>query len=114
MQFIRFLVIFLLVAPVFAKIGDSPPIKDGNTIYRSHENYVEAIDSKTGKLLWRTFLYKSIQPDHYIPGLEEDVQWKIVHLIRLNSTHLEAEGRNHTYWLDKKTGKIIKKLKSPG
>jgi hypothetical protein len=110
MQLIRFLIIFLLITPVFAKIGDSPPIQDGKITYRSHDNYVEAVDSKTRKLLWRTYLYKSIKPDHYKPSLEEDVQWHIVHLIKLNGSHLEAGGRNHTYWLDKKTGKIIKKF----
>ena len=107
-KIILLLSLFLIPLTANAKIGDSPPIKEGFIVYRSHENYVEAIDSRSKKKLWRKYLYKNFVPEHYKPGLEWDVQWHIVHLIKIEGSVIEAEGNNHTYWLNKSNGKVLK------
>jgi hypothetical protein len=113
MKLFCLLALFLLAAPLSAGTGDSPPIHEGGVIFRGHANYVEAASSKTGKLLWRTYLYQNLKPKHYIPGPKHAPQVETVRSMRSQASHLEVEGKSHIYWLDKKSGQIINRILNP-
>ncbi len=63
-----------------AKIGDPAALLVGQTRYSSHANYVEATDVKSHKLLWKTVVYSSIDPEKYDPELERDCAMEHHHL----------------------------------
>lgn len=91
-----------------AKVGDPPPLIDGTVTYRSHANEVEAIDTATGKQLWKTKVYDTIRPASLDPSLEGDVQWNIIWSLRLKEGQLEVKNKaGGVFLLDKKTGKTI-------
>lgn len=101
--------ILFLVTFALAKVGNPPPVIDGNIIYRSHTNYVEAVDVKSQKVRWKTIVYKDIEPQIYKPNLEKDVQWNIITSIQLINGSLKVTDSNgKSYYLDKHNGKHIK------
>jgi hypothetical protein len=54
------LLIMLPITSAFAKTIDPAPIVDGGMTYKSHDNYVEAFDSKSDKIIWKTFVYQIV------------------------------------------------------
>jgi outer membrane protein assembly factor BamB len=88
-------------------VGDPTPVVEGNIVYRSHANYVEALKKDSPKVLWKTELYPNVYPEKYNPHLEEDVQWNIIQKLELHGRLIRAvDSKGKVYCLDKNTGKI--------
>jgi hypothetical protein len=105
-----FLIIFLTSQNLLAKIGDPPPVTNGTKTFRSHENYIEAIDSTSKQVLWKTLLYKRWKPIIKNPLIEEDVQWNIITSIKLDGSTLIAVNKvGSMYFLDPNTGQQTRK-----
>jgi hypothetical protein len=88
---------------VSAKVADAPPIVDGDIIYRSHANYVEAARMGGKDVLWKTELYPSVVPERPDPGVEQDVQWNIIQTLNIQGDLLRAtdrQGRTSS-WISK-------------
>jgi hypothetical protein len=97
---------FLWVSSSSAKVGDPPPVVDGDVVFKSHDNYVEAFDNTSSKLLWKSIVYKAGNKSK-IPDLEEDVQWNIIKTIRLQGELIYIRnGKGQEFLLDKRTGKV--------
>jgi outer membrane protein assembly factor BamB len=106
---VAFLIVLLLNQNLIAKVGDPPPVTDGTRTFRSHTNYVEAVDSASGQSLWRTVLYKQWRPIIINPLVEEDVQWNIITSLKLDgSTLIAVNKKGSTYFLDAKTGEQVR------
>jgi outer membrane protein assembly factor BamB len=106
---IAFLIVLLLNQNLMADVGDPPQVTDGTRTFRSHTNYVEAVDSASGQVLWRTVLYKRWRPIIINPLVEEDVQWNIITSLKLDrSTLIAVNTKGSMYFLDTKTGKQIR------
>lgn len=104
-----FLIIISLSQCIVADVGDPPPVSDGTSTFRSHENYVEAVDSASGQILWKTVLYKRWKPIIINPFIEKDVQWNIITSLNLDGKVLVAVNtKGSTYFLDTKTGKQVR------
>jgi hypothetical protein len=102
-----------MVLIAHAKVVDPEPVIEGNVMYSSHANYVEAINIKTKETIWKTELYKDIQPDKPIKDLEEDTQWNIIRQIEMTGSILRAvDGRGKEYFLDKSNGLSLPTPKS--
>ena len=92
-----------------SKVGDPQPLVMDGVRYRSHANYVEAIDVQSDKPVWHTVLYPGIEPEHPNSRLEKDAQWNIVSAIKIVGDKIEArDGKGNAYELDRKTGKIVR------
>jgi outer membrane protein assembly factor BamB len=101
---------FLVCSPAMAKVGDLTPIVEGNIVYRSHANYVEALKKDSQKVLWKTELYPNVHPEKYNPLLEKDVQWNIIQKLELHGRLIRGvDSKGKVYCLDKNTGKIQKR-----
>ncbi len=97
------------IASAFAKVGDPPPVVDGNVVYRSHDNYVEAFDSKSNNRLWKTIVYEAGYVRKFDPNLEADVQMNIIHTLRLQGDLIYIRnGKGQEFLLEKSTGKVRK------
>jgi hypothetical protein len=95
------------VASALAKIADPPPVVDGNVVYQSHGNYVEALDSKSNNRLWKTIVYEAGYVKKFDPTLETDVQMNIIQTIRLQGDLIYIRnGKGQEFLLDKNTGKL--------
>ena len=105
---VAFVLVIAIVLPsqnLMAKVGDPPPVSDGTRTFRSHKNYVEAVDSASGKVLWRTVVYERWKPVIRNPFLEEDVQWNIITSLELDGNMLTVVNKKgSTYFLDGWTG----------
>lgn len=110
MKYQRFLTAVCLCATVtvcHAKIGDCPAISDGNVIYQSHADNVQAID-KQGNILWDTEVIRGIDFGLWLPMMEADAQANISCVEKLeNQQLLVTDKRNYRFVLDNHTGKII-------
>jgi len=105
---VAFLIVLLLNQNLTAKVADPPPVSDGTKTFHSHTNYVEAIDSASGQVLWRTVLYKRWKPVIINPLVEEDVQWNIITSLNLDGNVLVAVNKKgSSYFLDAKTGEQV-------
>ena len=90
----------------FAKIGDPPPVIDGDVIYQSHANYVEAIDRKTQRQLWKTVVFEC-RNEKLDPHLEADVQMNIISVIKLQGQFIYIRNKQgDEFLLIKGTGKV--------
>ena len=105
--------ICFLVSPLlFAKVGDPLPLVEGNTIYRSHSNYVEAVNAQSEENLWKTILYDSIEPEKY-NNREHDVQWNIITSLQFVDVSIKATNTHgDIFFLDKTTGNLIEKIEA--
>jgi hypothetical protein len=91
----------------YAKIIDPAPIEDGDMKYESHDNYVEAFDSKSDKLIWKTIVYEAGYIGKFNPNLEADVQWNAIQTIKLlGSLIYIRNARGQEFHLNKVSGKI--------
>jgi hypothetical protein len=108
---IAFVVILLGASSmVLAKIADPPPVILGNILFRSHLDYVEAVESSTSKILWKTVLFQSGYIGKYDPSLEEDVQQNIINELKLNGDVLIVRNnKGEEFRIDSKTGKVLSK-----
>lgn len=89
-----------------AKVGDPPPVIDADVIYRSHANYVEAINQKTRKQLWKTVAFENSN-GKLDPDLEADVQMNIISVIKLQGQFIYIRNRQgDEFLLIKATGKV--------
>ena len=90
------------------KISDCKPIADGQVLYRSHANYVEAYDNESQQILWHTELFSDKYRGTYDPKIEEDVQWNIAYLKTLQGEVVTAtDGNGKRYNLDKNSGRVV-------
>ena len=106
---LAFLIVISLNQYIVAEVGDPPPVSDRTRIFCSHENYVKAVDSASGQILWQTVLYKRWKPIIINPFIEEDVQWNIITSLNLDGKVLVAVNtKGSTYFLDTKTGKQVR------
>jgi hypothetical protein len=102
--------LLVIVGTLSAKVVDPKPIFVGNVTYRSHSNYVEAIVTRTEKVLWKTILFEEGYVGKYDPDLEDDVQWNIIYELRLDSGVLFARnGKGEEFYIDIKTGTVLGK-----
>lgn len=98
--------VFAMSSISYGKVTDPPPIEDGNVIYRSHANIVEAVKQDSQEVLWSTELYKDVQPEHYKPGVEVDIQWNIIRRLEKVGNEIRAvDGKGREYFLNQKTGR---------
>lgn len=107
------LIAFLFIAASSvsqAKIFDCEPIVSEQIKYSSHDNYVEAVDISTGKVLWKTILFSERYVGRYNPNLEEDVQWNIACIRAVQGNEVIVhDGKGRIFNLDKLNGKIVSK-----
>jgi outer membrane protein assembly factor BamB len=109
LAFVLVMAIVLSSQNLMARVGDPPPVSDGTRTFRSHKNYVEAVDSASGQVLWRTVLYKRWKPVIRNPFVEEDVQWNIITSLNLNGNVLTVVNKKgSTYFLDARTGDQVR------
>lgn len=101
--------VLLMGSQAFAKAGDAKPVTVGHVTYQSNENRVMATDTKTHEKLWMTVVYPTIQPEKLNPALEKDVQWNLITQLKAKGHTLQVEdSQKHRFWLDLKTGKLLK------
>jgi len=100
------MVLSCIVNASFAKIGDPPPVIDGAVIYRSHANFVEAIDQRTQRQLWKTEVFEDSKDD-IDPSLEADVQMNVISIISLRGEFIWIKSRRgQEFLLIKANGKV--------
>jgi outer membrane protein assembly factor BamB len=96
-------------ATIFGKIADPAPVVVNGVQYSSHANVVTAKDQKTGKELWQTKVYPTVEPEKYAEGLEKDVQWNIIVEVKEAKGVLTVkDSKGASYQLDAKSGKAVK------
>lgn len=102
----------LWISTAIARVGDPPPVIDGETIYRSHMNYVEAVSVRSNNVVWKTVVYPDVEPTKYDPSLEGDVQLNIITSIELDGTRLRVRNsKGQIFFLNKSTGELIEPIK---
>ena len=102
-----FVIMSLISTMSMAKVADPPPLSEGNVVYSSHANYVEAHNSENDKLLWHTVLFKTVQPDCGDPALEQDAQWNIIATLELRGDLIYAKNRHgQEFFLQKSNGQL--------
>jgi hypothetical protein len=113
-RFVRFWLITAVtlvssIAPAWGKIGDCPPVVDGDIQYLSHANYLQAIEKKSGNILWKTTLFTETWVLEYNPKIEADAQMNIACVRRVSGDNVVVtDGRDRTFLVNKVTGKITK------
>jgi hypothetical protein len=91
-----------------AKVGDCPPIESEHVTFSSHANYVEAVDTQTGKRLWRSTLFSEKNVKTIDKTLEEDVQWDVACIKEVNASEVVAtDGKGREFHLDRFSGAIL-------
>ncbi|HLG18237.1 MAG TPA: hypothetical protein VI895_00295 [Bdellovibrionota bacterium] len=102
------LAVLFCAFPVDAKIGDPKPLKIGHMLYRTHSNYVEAIDTRSSKVIWKTIVYPTIEPKNLDRNLEKDAQLNIITSIKEAGEYLLVQNKKgEQFYLDPRTGKLI-------
>ncbi len=111
----KYLIIFYFIInlSVFAKIADTKPLIVNNVMYKSHGNYVEAIDLRSDKTLWKTKVFSRYKPKFVgisIFFIEMDATWNIISELEFKENKLVVTNmKDNKYFLDVSNGKIISK-----
>jgi hypothetical protein len=94
----------LLATSASAKIGDCHAVVTGLVTYRSHDNFVEAVRSADGFVIWHVVLGAPM----LIPGVdrktEDDAQWTIACVRGVKDGIVEATFGSATIRLRAKDG----------
>ena len=104
---ITFSILLFGFVSAYAKVIDPAPVEDGEMRYESHDNYVEAFDSKSDKLIWKTIVYEADYIGKFDTNLEADIQWNIIQTTKLlGSLIYIRNAKGQEFHLNKITGKI--------
>lgn len=103
-----FALILIFPLAIMAKIKDPDALVIDGVSYQSHANEVEATDIRSKKVLWSAVVYATIEPEHFNPRLERDVQWNIINALTKQGESLRVtNNRGEVFLLNLKTGQPV-------
>ena len=99
------MMLLCIASAAHSKTGDCRPIVDNGVEFSTHSNYVQATEINTGKLIWRTELFKEKFIGEYNSKLEEDVQWNLACVRTIVGDDISVtDGKQREFKVNKKSG----------
>lgn len=105
---LSFLLSSILPGAVAAKVGDPPPVQNGDVIYSSHYHTVTAINTQANKKVWEKSIPMAEYRKQFNPKKERDAQLNIIESLKAEGDRIVVtNSKGETFYLEKRTGKQV-------